>query len=147
MKQKYLANSQELLKEILQKWRYNYSAHWMILFWAILGYLISNTSKSVLRARIHFISVVTISGLLWKRVEKVKKFKKFQIGSTRPFFSKSYQISEIPILPYNWTPLIPPLPLPLGNWAWQKNWKVSKNFQIGSTRHQWNHFFQNLAKN
>ena len=37
----------------------------MILFWAILGYLISNTSKSVLRARIHFISVVTISGLLW----------------------------------------------------------------------------------
>ena len=65
MKQKYLAKSLELLKKILQKWRYKKSAKGVILFWAILGYLISNTSKSVPRARIHFIiSVVTISGLL-----------------------------------------------------------------------------------
>ena len=53
-----------LLKKILQKWRYKKSAQGVILFWAILGYLISNTSKSVPRARIHFIRVVTISGLL-----------------------------------------------------------------------------------
>ena len=65
MKQKYLAKALELLKQILQKSRYQKSAKGVISFWAILGYLISNTSKSVLRARIHFKNVVAISGLLY----------------------------------------------------------------------------------
>ena len=64
MKQKYLSKSLALLKKILQKSRYQKSAKGVISFWAILGYLISNTSKSVPRARIHFKSVVAISGLL-----------------------------------------------------------------------------------
>ena len=63
MKQKYLAKALELLKKILQKSRYQKSAKGVISFWAILGYLISNASKSVPRARVHFMRVVTISGL------------------------------------------------------------------------------------
>ena len=63
MKQKYLAKALALLKKILQKSRYQKSAKGVISFWAILGHLISNTSKSVPRARIHFIGVVTISDL------------------------------------------------------------------------------------
>ena len=70
MKQKYLAKALALLKKILQKSRYQKSAKGVISFWAILSYLISNTSKSVLRAWVHFISVVTISGLctLWPHI-------------------------------------------------------------------------------
>ena len=65
MKQKYLAKALALLKKILQKSRYQKSAKGVISFWAILGHLISNTSKSVPRARVHFMRVVTISGLEW----------------------------------------------------------------------------------
>ena len=45
----------------------------MILFWAFLGYFISNTSQIVLRAPDHFISVVTISGLLWQALRNFEK--------------------------------------------------------------------------
>ena len=76
MKQKYLAKALALLKKILQKSRYQKSAKGVISFWAILGHLISNTSKSVPRARVHFMRVVTISGLecIWHELVKRKFF-------------------------------------------------------------------------